>query len=442
MKLLAAFFCLILFSLSSSAQTSDEILATANNQNFTLKDLSPIARESFENLPQKISSLRTELLARQIADVLLNAEASARKITVEKLIAAEMKRRVPNPTEAEIKALFDANRAAFGSKTLAEVRPQILAYLRREPEQKALETYIASLKTKYKVVLPNDVNAANLKPTDVLTTINGKQITAQVFEEKAKPTLYETQMSVYELVRDSLEKTVYSALISTEAKSLGLESEDFVAREITNKMKDFSTEEREQLETNLEKRLFEKYNVKFLLKEPAPFVQNISTDDDPARGKANAPVTVVMFSDFQCPACAATHPVLQKVLAEYGDKIRFVVRDFPLTQIHNNSFKAAQAATAANAQGKFFEYIELLYKNQDSLDTASLKRFASEISLNRKQFDADLDGGKFSSEVKKDMQDGVSYGVNSTPTIFVNGVQVRELSARSFRNAIERALKK
>ncbi len=190
----------------------------------------------------------------------------------------------------------------------------------------------------------------------------------------------------------------------------------------------------------MQKRLFEKYNAKILLREPAPFVQKISVDDDPARGIPKAPVMVVMFTDFQCPACSATHPVLQNVLAEYGDKVRLVVRDFPLTQIHNNSLKAAQAAAAANAQGKFFEYTGLLYKNQNSLDIASLKRFATEIGLNQKQFAADLDSGRFAAEIKKDMADGASYGISSTPTVFVNGVKVRRLSVTAFRNAIDRAL--
>ncbi len=148
-----------------------------------------------------------------------------------------------------------------------------------------------------------------------------------------------------------------------------------------------------------------------------------------------------MFTDFQCPACSATHPVLQKVLAEYGAKIRFVVRDFPLTQLHSNAFIAAQAADAANAQGKFFEYTELLYKNQDSLDIASLKRFAARSGLNQAQFDADLDSGKYADEVKRDMRDGTEYGIEGTPTIYVNGVKVRQLSAKAFRQAIDRALK-
>ena len=147
-----------------------------------------------------------------------------------------------------------------------------------------------------------------------------------------------------------------------------------------------------------------------------------------------------MFSDFQCPACAATHPVLKKIIAGYGEKVRFVVRDFPL-QMHEHAFLAAQAAQAANAQGKFFEYVELLYNNQDSLDAASLKEFAMKLGLDRKRFDADLDGGKYADEIRKDMADGQTYHVHGTPTIFVNGVKVRTLSAESFRKAIERAMK-
>jgi protein-disulfide isomerase len=171
-------------------------------------------------------------------------------------------------------------------------------------------------------------------------------------------------------------------------------------------------------------------------------VQNISIDDDPTQGKTTAPVTVVMFTDFQCPACAATHPVLKKVLAEYADKVRFVVRDFPLVQIHQNAFQAALAANAANAQGKFFEYIEILYKNQTVLDAASLKKYADEAGLNQKQFALDLSQPKFADEVRKDMTDGKTYGISATPTIFVNGVKVRNLSAQAFKTAIENALRK
>jgi protein-disulfide isomerase len=235
---------------------------------------------------------------------------------------------------------------------------------------------------------------------------------------------------------------IYLKLVEAEAQKSGIASGDLLAREITDKMRDFSNEESEKLRYDFRQSLFRKYNVQILVKEPEPFAQNISTDGDPFQGKANAPVTVVMFSDFQCSVCAATHPILQKVLAGYGDKVRFVVRDFPLTPIHKNAFLAAQAANAANAQGKFFEYTEILYRNQAALDADSLKKYAADSGLNVGQFELDLQSGKFAGEVRRDMADGKRYGITGTPTIFINGVKVRVLSAKSFRDAIEKALAK
>jgi protein-disulfide isomerase len=133
---------------------------------------------------------------------------------------------------------------------------------------------------------------------------------------------------------------------------------------------------------------------------------------------------------------------LKKVLAEYPGKIRFVVRNFPLTSLHENAFRAALAASAANAQGKFFEYTEILYTHQDALDAASLSKYAAQLGLNVKQFELDLSLEKTAAEVRKDMADGKSYGITGTPTIFINGVAVRHLSADGFREAINRAMKK
>jgi protein-disulfide isomerase len=178
-----------------------------------------------------------------------------------------------------------------------------------------------------------------------------------------------------------------------------------------------------------------------LLKDPQPVAQNISTERSPSKGKTDAPITVVMFSDVQCSHCAAAHSVLQKVMAEYGDKIRFVVRNYPLESIHENAFRAALAANAAHAQGKFFEYIEILYNNQNNLDEVSLKKYAAQVGLNQKQFDLDLGSEKLAAVVRQDLKDGTSYGVAATPTVFVNGVKVRANSAQGFRRAIERALK-
>jgi protein-disulfide isomerase len=442
MKIVAVFFSLLIFAFGLSAQTPEQILATANNQNFTAKDLAPLeVRQAFENLRASIAELRKRLLEQQINDVLLETEAVAQKTTAEKLVETQVNSKVQTPTAKEIQAVYDANRAAIGDRTLEEVRPQIVEFLRREPARKRFADYVSSLKIKYKTALGKNVNTPNLKPFEVLATVNGKQISAESFETKNKITLNDFEANVYDQTRDALERVVYSNLIIAEAKAQNVDAGDFIAREITNKMRDFSADEREKLESNLQKRLFQKYNANILLKEIAPVAQNISTDDDPSQGSINAPVTVVMFTDFQCPACSATHPVLKKVLTEYAGKIRFVVRDFPLTQIHQNAFRAAIAADGAGAQGKYFEYVELLYTNQNLLDAASLKEFATKIGLDRKRFDADLNSQKFADEVRKDIADGKKYGISGTPTIFVNGVKVRNLSAEAFRDAIDKALK-
>jgi len=441
MKLLIAGFFVFL-SLNVFAQKADDVLATANNQNFTAKDLAPELREAFVNLPKAVAEMRKALLEQQIADVLIEAESTTRKISRQKLVATEITAKIPAPTDAQIKAVYDANRESIGDKTLAQVRPQIIAFLKSEPEQKAQSNYVSTLKTKYKTTTGKDVNAPNPKPTEILATANGKQITVKDFDDKNKLALFELEAETYDQVRQSIEQNVFSNLITAEAKSQNIESSDLIAREVTDKMRQFSAEEREQLQTAFQKRLFQKYNAKILLKELEPIAQNISVDDDPAQGKQNARVTIVMFTDFQCPACAATHPLLKNILAQYADQVRLVVRDFPLTTIHENAFQAALAANAANAQGKFFEYAELLYQNQNQLDTASLKKYASDAGLNQKQFALDFVNEKFAAEVRKDMADGKNYGINGTPTIFVNGVKIRQMSVENLRNAIEKALKK
>jgi len=209
---------------------------------------------------------------------------------------------------------------------------------------------------------------------------------------------------------------------------------------VQNQLADFLEErDKQRLQHDLYERLRKGADVRILLKEPQAPKQSISVDDDPSRGNPKAPVTVIEFTDFQCPSCSAMQPILDEVLASYGDKVRFVVRDFPLP-IHANARKAAEAANAAHQQGKFFEYAALLFKRQDALDPASLKKYATELGLDRVRFDAALDKGTYADEVQHDLVDGEAYGVDSTPTIFVNGVVVATLSAEALRAAIDRAL--
>jgi len=155
---------------------------------------------------------------------------------------------------------------------------------------------------------------------------------------------------------------------------------------------------------------------------PPIVVENVSVDDDPSWGPADAPVTIVEFSDFQCPYCARfVTQTLPQIRQQYEGKVRFVFRDFPLSTIHENAEKAAEAAECANEQGKFWEYHDKLFSSQSALDVASLKSYASQLGLDTATFDECLDSNKYAEEIQKDVQDGTSYGVDGTPAFFVNG---------------------
>jgi protein-disulfide isomerase len=142
---------------------------------------------------------------------------------------------------------------------------------------------------------------------------------------------------------------------------------------------------------------------------------------DPSMGSASAPVTIVEFSDFECPFCRQASPTLKKLQEVYGDKVRIVWKDFPLTQIHPQAFKAAEAAHCAGEQGRYWEYHDRLFASQDALQPAALKGYAADLKLNTQQFDACLDGSKHAERVQAGMALGTQLGVNSTPTMYING---------------------
>lgn len=150
---------------------------------------------------------------------------------------------------------------------------------------------------------------------------------------------------------------------------------------------------------------------------------NVSYDSsDPARGPEKAPVTIVEFSDFQCPFCKRyVDETLPLILATYGDRVRYVFRDFPVAELHPQAQKAAEAAQCAAEQGKFWEYHDRLFQNQGALDLPALEASAKALGLNEAAFASCLEGGKYAQAVQKDFADGRSYGVTGSPTFFING---------------------
>ena len=142
---------------------------------------------------------------------------------------------------------------------------------------------------------------------------------------------------------------------------------------------------------------------------------------NPSLGNAHAPVTLIEFSDFQCPFCQRVAPTLKRLRRTYGDKVRVVWKDFPLTQIHPQAFKAGEAAHCAAEQGKFWEYHDELFANQQALQPDDLKQHAADAGSRAEAFNSCLDTSKYGERVRDGVAEGSRLGVNSTPTVFING---------------------
>jgi protein-disulfide isomerase len=430
---------LVLAPLSLGQSAAGDVLATATGMKFTASDLSETARASYENRGKTIAAARERIFSTYLADLLLEMEAKAANKTVAELQDQQLKA-VADPPDDRIRAVYEANRGALGNAPLADVRSQIVAFLRREPEKKALQTHIESLQKKYGLVFGTNVNAPARQAGDVVAKIGPRSITQREFEQAARIELHDAEAHLFVEIRDDLENAILAALTIEEAKIRNTEPSTVLAAEITNKMRDYSDGEREELEYGFRRKLFDKFKVEFLLDGPAPLVLDVSVDDDPFTGPVDAPVTVIMFTDLQCPACAGTHPVLKRAIAKYPGKVRLVVRDYPLESIHENAFEAAVAANAAREQGKYFEYIETLYENQNELHPAALRNYASDLGLDIAKFEKAVASEANAAEVRKDVADGRSLRINGTPTIYVNGVKVYHLSANAIREAIDRVL--
>jgi protein-disulfide isomerase len=435
----------------------------------TTADLDPRVRQQLDQVEDKIAEAKRQVLDLQINTILLQVEANRRRIDTHQLYEMEVTKRIPVPTPAQIKQLLDTQGAQLAGADPAAANQQAAAYLQAQAEEKLADDLVNRLRKTIPVVMGVDVNTPNLNNETVLATIGGQPLKAGVINERLKPILYDMRLQAYQFTKQQTDQTIDNMLLLEEARRRQIGPEEIIRTEVSDKVRppteaevakfyeenkaringDLNTvrnqiagylqeRDRNRREQELSARLRKNANIRWLITEPPQPVQNISVDDDPARGPANAPVTIVEFTDFQCPACAAMHPVLEEVLKSYGEKVRFVVRDFPLDR-HENARKAAEAANAANAQGKFFDYIAILFKRQNALDIASLKKYATELGLDRAKFDAALDRGLYAAEVKRDIEDGEMYGVGVTPTIFINGVQLRTLSAEGLREAIDRA---
>jgi protein-disulfide isomerase len=148
---------------------------------------------------------------------------------------------------------------------------------------------------------------------------------------------------------------------------------------------------------------------------------DVSTDDDPSIGPEDAPITIIEFSDYQCPVCQSWYQqVYEQLLANYPNQIRFVYRDLPLP-MHPEALPAAEAANCAGEQGAYWKYHDALFSMEYGLSREAYEKYATDLGLDLKAFTACLDSHRYQDEVQADASDAASVGINSTPTFVVNG---------------------
>lgn len=451
-----------------------QVIAIVNGQELTLADLDPKSRQTVEELEMKLAQIRRDVLTAQINSLLLDMEAARRNLTTDPLYNAEIANHVIAPTNEQIEAEYRAHPELYGQNELWLVRDGIAGTLRDRQEKKILEDWAAA-KQQQKVNIAKNVNVSNpsLKSGTVLATVDGHKVTLGSLSERLKPRSFQARLETYEIEKRALDQAINNLLLTAEAKRKSVTPADLINAEITDKMHQPSEEEikkyyeantwrfkelasarakiakqlEQQERDGLEKALYERLRagatIRVLIAEPEPPVQTINTASSPARGNESAPVTMVEFGDFQCYPCGRMHPIVEEALKPYGEKVRFVFREYPLS-MHRYAYKAAEAALAAHAQGKFWEYSALLFKNQRALDVPSLKKYATELGLDQQRFNKALDQGLFAADVRRDMREGEILGVDliGTPIYFINGIRLplSAYSAEGLRKAIEDAL--
>lgn len=226
----------------------------------------------------------------------------------------------------------------------------------------------------------------------------------------------------YSLDKLSEKRKACDELVSKLCAAVGKETES--CQMVTTQTKQFPPERCEQMLPKLPEIVSELKKREEANKPLSSEAQAlIAGGSAPTFGSASARVTIVEFSDFECPYCSRAAEVTKQIKEKYGDKVRFVFRQFPLS-FHQNAKLAAEASLAANAQGKFWEFHDLLFANQQKLDAASLDEHAKKVGLNMGAFKASLGKHEFAATVDADTKLGEQVSVQGTPTMFINGARV------------------
>jgi protein-disulfide isomerase len=170
-----------------------------------------------------------------------------------------------------------------------------------------------------------------------------------------------------------------------------------------------------------------------------PTLTPVVSSNDHAQGRTDAPITLVEYGDYECPYCGLAYPIVKRVQARFGERLRFVFRNFPIAEAHPHAVDAAELAEAAALQEKFWGMHDTLFEHQRALTPADLQRYATDVGLNFDELELEFTSGEPQQAVRADLEGGIRSGVTGTPTFFVNGYRfvVDWRSEESFAAALD-----
>lgn len=280
----------------------------------------------------------------------------------------------------------------------------------------------------------------------VVAEVSGHALTAQDLQTKQGGKLLQARYAYYMSQRKALEELIDEQLMANAAAARGLTVDQLLEKEVYSQVKDPTEDQLQVYYEGIETKepyeavrsqvldhirdgrrtkakasyiegLRKQANITVLLMPPEANV-NIAGAD--VQGSPNAEVLVVEFADYECPYCEKVNPYMHQLRKDYGDKVAFVFKDFPLP-MHHRAQKAAEAARCAGAQGKFWVYHDVLFQSGGALGVAQLKQHARVLKLDGERFDQCLDNGEMAAAVTKDLEEGKDLGLTGTPSFFVNG---------------------
>ncbi len=317
---------------------------------------------------------------------------------------------------------------------------------------------------------PSESGPAASAPSSVVAKIGEETITMAQLEEAAGNELRELANQRFELLQSTLNNLVSQKLVAKEAVARSISEQDLFAAEVAQKLQPPTEQEVqafwEQVKGNVGDQTFESLkpriegelnnqkrqvrvrefleglragaNVQIMLEPPRAEV--VVPPGEPALGPENAPITIVEFSDFDCPFCKDTYAPMERVLEEYKGKVRFVYRDFPLA-MHKRAMPASQAARCAHEQDKYWIYYRSLMEIKGDLSDEDLKKRATDLSLDMTKFEECYGSNRHAATVQAAMEDAKKLGVTGTPTFFINGrMLVGRQGYDQFKQIIEQEL--